>query len=472
MPMDFKALKVNEMRQTNMGRIYGLLLVLAALVSFANASAIGVEVSNGGFESGGMAGWKLEGATSQLAAIARNDTTITRSGRSSLVIESASPAQAMVASQTVLLHVGRAYRLSGWIKCQGVASDPASKYPTAVPACLSMESQPFTNHSSAIGGNADWTRVETLFIATRGKDRVRLHLGYNGNASGKAWFDDITLQEIDDIADVIPMETVRWFGDGYRYDDRGWIFVHIEGKPYERGYQYGRLVADEIVKYISKLSVQRNESDPAGGWRDLRFECDSLFLRGYDKEYLTEMKGIADGAANAGATYNGRELDLLDIVTINSVIDLGQLKRAMGVTPHDLTGESFLKAEEELNIDEESHKCSAFAATGPATADGQIVFGQIFMWSGYTGVHWNVITDIEPSEGYRLVYHTFPGGIHSGADFYINSAGLIIGETTVSQTPFEPDSTPQSNRIRKAAQYGASIDDIARRRTLDGTGGN
>ena len=40
--------------------------------------------------------------------------------------------------------------------------------------------------------------------------------------------------------------------------------------------------------------------------------------------------------------------------------------------------------------------------------DGKVVFGQIFMWNGYTGVHWNVITDVEPSDGYRLVYHTFP----------------------------------------------------------------
>lgn len=450
------------MRKTSIKNICGLFMTVAVIACCGNAAAVGVEVLNGGFESGGTTGWQLEGTTSQRAPIVRSDTTVAHLGSSSLMIESASPSQATVASVSVLLHVGRAYRLSGWIKCQGVESDPASKYPTAVPACLSMESQPFTNHSLAIGGSADWTRVETLFVATRSKDRVQLHLGYNGKASGKVWFDDITLEEVDDIADMIPMETVRWFGNGYRYDDRGWIFVHIEGKPYERGYQYGSLVGDEIVKYISKLAVRQNESDPAAGWRNLRFECDSLFLRGYDKEYLTEMKGIADGAAKAGAKYHDRELDLVDIVTINSVVDLGQLKEAMDVTPHGLTGESFLKAEEELNISEESHKCSAFAATGPATAGGQIVFGQIFMWSGYTGVHWNVITDIEPSKGHRLVYQTFPGGIHSGADFYINSAGLIIGETTVSQTPFEPDSTPQSNRIRKAVQYASSIDDVER----------
>jgi len=84
------------------------------------------------------------------------------------------------------------------------------------------------------------------------------------------------------------------------------------------------------------------------------------------------------------------------------------------------------------------------------------------MWSGYTGVHWDIICDVVPAEGNRLVYETFPGGIHSGADFYINSAGIMIGETTVMQTPFDSEGTPQSSRIRKAAQYAGSVDDVVK----------
>lgn len=434
-----------------------------ATVGLADGS---IEVINGGFEqvdAGGKAlGWHVDPHALQGGTTARPDTNVSHFGAHSLVIDSPAPGSALVTSNALEVRVGRVYRLSGWIRCQGVKSDPSSRYPTAVPACLSMESFPFTNHSPAVGGDADWTRVETLFIATRSRDRVRLHLGHNGTALGKAWFDDVRLEEVEDISEFIPMESVRWFRDGYRYDDRGWVFVHVEGAPYERGYQYGSLVADEIVAYISKLAIQRNAADPAAGWKTLRFESDALFLRGYDEEYLTEMKGIADGAAGAKAQYDGRPLDLLDIVTVNSAIDLGQLHDAMEVTPHALTGESFLAAEQEMQIKEENHKCSAFAATGPATADGQVVFGQLFMWSGYTGVHWNVICDIQPTDGYRLVYQTFPGGIHSGADFYINSAGIVIGETTTAQTPYEPDSTPQSNRIRKAAQYASSIDDVER----------
>lgn len=446
-------------------RRLGIILILTGSVGTV-ATGETVHVENGSFEQsrteGGAQGWVRVGDAPSNDARVERDPDVGHDGSASLTLFSKTPQSTTVVSDVVELRVGRAYRLTGWIKTEQVASDPMAKYPTAVPACVSMESQPFTNHSTAVGGDSDWTRVETLFIATRSKDRVQLHLGRNGAAAGRAWFDGVTVEAVQDIGELIPMETVRWFGNGYRYDDRGWIFVHVEGAPYERGYQYGHLVGEEIVQYMTKLAIQRNTDDPEAGWQDLRFECDSLFLRGYDEEYLTEMKGIADGAARADAKYDGRDVDLLDIVTINSVVDLGQLRRAMGVTPHALTGESFLKAEEELNITEEDHKCSAFAATGPATSNGEVVFGQIFMWSGYTGVHWNVITDLQPTQGHRLVYHTFPGGIHSGADFYINEAGIIIGETTVAQTPYEPDSTPQSNRIRKAAQYASSIDDVER----------
>ncbi len=441
-----------------------------AVVVLATASVVfaDVEISidNAGFErldpNGAVSRWGVDTKTLERGVSVSGTTDLFHGGVGSLVVTHEEPASTAVFSEPVQLQVGHLYRLSGWIRTAAVYSDPTAKYPTAMPACLTMTTFPFTNHSPTIGADTDWTRVERLFIATSSEDRVGLHLGYNGTASGTAWFDDIRLEEVEDIAEYIPFETVRWFGDGYRYDDKGWIFVHIEGEPYQRGYQYGYLLADEIAAYMDKLAVVQNEGDPAAGWKDLRFEADTLFLRDYDLEYLTEMRGIADGAVHAGAVFGDRPLDLLDIVTINSVIDIGQLHDAIEVTPTALTGESFMEIEREMQISESSHKCSAFVATGPATADGDVVFGQIFMWRGYTGVHWNVITDVEPSEGHRLVYQTFPGGIHSGADFYINSAGIVIGETTVAQTPFEPDSTPQSNRIRKAAQYAESIDDVER----------
>ena len=431
------------------------------------AMAAEIAVSNPGFEqlepSGTVIGWRLVDRSLQRGRLVRRRKR-SRSTAASAASDSTVKGHGTVTAESdpVALEVGKLYRLSGWIRTEGVVSDPMAKYPTAVPACLTMEALPFTIHSPSVGGDSDWFRVDLPFIATSASDRVRLHLGYNGTPAAPRGLTMCGSREVEDINEYIPLETVRWSGPGFRYDDQGWIFVHIEGEPYERGYQYGSLMPDEIVEYIRKLGVVQYGDDPEAGWDTIRFEADALFLRKYDDEYLTEMKGIADGAADAGGEAWGRPIDLRDIVAINSVVDIGQLYDALEVTPNSLTGQAFAAPDEELDIDVDQHKCSAFAATGPATRDGDIVFGQIFMWSGYTGMHWNVITDVEPSDGYRLVYHTFPGGIHSGADFYLNEAGIAFGETTVAQTPYEANSTPQSNRARKAAQYAASIDDVER----------
>jgi hypothetical protein len=418
---------------------------------------------NPGFEEAqaeGAKGWGLTPG-SQGARLERNATS-RASGQWSLRLE-ASPegAEATVRSEPVKLAVGQLYRLSGWIRAEGVKVDREARYPTALGACLSMESFPFTNASPQVAGTSA-RRVEVLFLAAASTDRVQLHLGRNGKAWGRAYFDDLKLEKVEDITTFIPLETVRWAGSGYRYDMGGWIFVHIEGEPYPRGRQYGELVANEIISYMTKIGHQKNLQDPAKGWAQMRLLSDALFLRKYDTEYLEEMKGIADGANKAGAKFKGRELDLLDVVTLNSLVDADYMESALRVTPGPLSGRQFRSGEDEAEHAGKGDHCSSFVATKSATKDGRFVMGQMFMWNGYTGVHWDVMVDVVPAKGHRLVYQTFPGGLHSGSDWYINGVGLVIGETTVGQTGFDPDGTPQSNRIRKAAQYASSIDEAAK----------
>ncbi|RJP72988.1 MAG: hypothetical protein C4539_02625 [Ignavibacteriales bacterium] len=427
-----------------------------------------VSINNPGFEkisSEGIAsGWQCSGPEVSTDKINYVD------GKTSIVINHKDWKQTVVISDEVNLIVGHIYKLSAHIKTESAVTDLYAQYPTPVAASVTMESFPFTNSPPSVGATKDWTKVEINFIATKSKDKVLLHFGYNGNAKGKAWFDEITLEEVTDISQFIPVETVRWFGHAYRYEDKGWIFVHIEGEPYKRGYQYGYLLADEIKMFTEKLAINWNSADPVRIWNESRFMVDATMLRKYDDEYLNEMKGIADGATKAGIKIFDRPIDFLDIVSINSSVDLDYMKDAMRVTPNPLTGKSFLANEDELEVKERLHKCSSFLANNSATKDGGIVFGQLFMWGGYTGYHWNVFVDVIPTEGNRLVYQTFPGGIHSGADFYINSAGIMLGETTVQQTPYNPEGTPQSNRIRKAAQYANNIDDVEKILTTKNNG--
>src|SRR6516225_9982962 len=41
----------------------------------------------------------------------------------------------------------------------------------------------------------------------------------------------------DESADFRPdPRSVQWYGPAYRYPQEGWVVLHIEGEPYERGY--------------------------------------------------------------------------------------------------------------------------------------------------------------------------------------------------------------------------------------------
>ena len=368
--------------------------------------------------------------------------------------------EATLASAPVALKVGELYRLSATLRTEGVKADALARYPTALGACLSMESFPFTNASQSVAGTSE-RRVSVLFLATSPSDRVQLHLGRNGKATGAAAFSAVTLEKVEDVTAFIPMQTVRWAGKGFRYEMGGWTFLHIEGAPYARGRQHGELMAEEIVRYITKLGVMKNAADPGQGWGDQRQLADALFFRKYDVEFLEEMKGIADGAVKAGAKFRGRDLDLLDIVTLNSAVDMSQLRDGLAHAAHPLSGRTFMTGEDEMARAGEGDHCSSFVATKAATKSGRFIFTQMFMWNGYTGTEWNVMLDVAPDRGHRFVMQTFAGGIHSGTDWYLNASGLVMGETTVGQTPFNADGTPQSNRIRKAAQYASGIDEAA-----------
>jgi len=366
--------------------------------------------------------------------------------------------EATFASGSVTLKVGELYRLSATIRTEAVKADALARYPTALGACLSMESFPFTNASQSVSGTLE-RKVSVLFLATSPTDRVQLHLGRNGKATGAATFSGVTLEKVEDVTAFIPMETVRWAGKGFRYEMGGWTFLHIEGAPYARGRQHGELMAEEIVRMMTKLGIQKDAADPAKAWAEKRQLADALFFRKFDVEFLEEMKGTADGVVKAGVKFKGRDLDLLDIVTLNSDVDADYLRSALLHTTNPLSGRSFTSADDEMDQAGKGDHCNSFVATKGATRSGRFIFTQMFMWGGYTGTEWNVMLDIVPEKGHRLVMQTFPGGIHSGTDWYINASGLVMGETTVGQTPYNPEGTPQSNRIRKAAQYATSIDE-------------
>ncbi len=258
---------------------------------------------------------------------------------------------------------------------------------------------------------------------------------------------------------------VQRYGPAYRYPQAGWIVLHIEGEPYERGVQHGRLLAPEIAAHVRCFAATQNPKSPTDGWKQTRTLVNALFLRRYDKEFLEEMRGIADGASAAGAKFDGRAIDVVDVVALNAWPELDTLDSALEATPTGLEGEIFKKpsdatAQPKPAPVEKPMRCSAFAATGPATKDGKIVFGHITMFSLYASSFYNVWLDVKPAKGHRVLMQTYPAGIQSGLDYYMNDAGILVSETTLRQTKFDVKGTAPPSRIRKALQYGDSIDKV------------
>jgi len=106
--------------------------------------------------------------------------------------------------------------------------------------------------------------------------------------------------------------------------------------------------------------------------------------------------------------------------------------------------------------------CSAFVATGSYTKDGRVVIAHN-NWTNYLdGARWTIAFDIAPAKGYRILMDGLPGVIHSGDDFGVNSAGIVITETTITAFHgYDMNGVPEFVRARKAMQYGYSIDEVA-----------
>jgi hypothetical protein len=56
----------------------------------------------------------------------------------------------------------------------------------------------------------------------------------------------------------------------------------------------------------------------------------------------------------------------------------------------------------------------------------------------------------------------FPGAVWSSQDYYQNDAGILLLETTIDQTPFDPTGEPLTTRARRAIQYSESIDEVVK----------
>jgi len=245
-----------------------------------------------------------------------------------------------------------------------------------------------------------------------------------------------------------PSQTDARLKSAYRKTaENGWTYVHLQGTPAEIGYQHGYLLAPEIADTLKVIQLE-SQHDNNREWQFFRDAAQKIMWPKIDQEYREELQGIADGAA-----AHGTKVDLWDVVAMNAFLEwpyyVKELEKQQGMKPPG-------------NLTVADH-CSAFVATGSYTKDGKVVIAHN-NWTGYLdGERWTVIFDIVPTNGHRILMDGMPGLIHSGDDFGINDAGIVITETTIgSFSGFDTNGIPEFVRARKAMQYSANIDDFAR----------
>lgn len=229
-----------------------------------------------------------------------------------------------------------------------------------------------------------------------------------------------------------------------RKDINGWHYITVQGEPYEIGFEHGYLLVDEFKDAIRVYTHMTLETMGM----DYSFFVEQAVKLHKDKipqEYLEEMQGMADGF-----TAGGFPTTLDDVIGWNAWMEL--------------TGYWWPQVAAQYSnnppMGPKGSHCTGFVATGSATVDGRPVIAHESFDDFWSGQYFNVCEMIKPAHGYAMKMQTIPGYISSMTDFYVNSAGLGITETTLAGfVGYDVDGIPEYVRSRKASQYAKTIDE-------------
>ena len=169
--------------------------------------------------------------------------------------------------------------------------------------------------------------------------------------------------------------------------------MDLRGEPYERGFQYGEACKSLVARMIEEQFYEEFKG---------RLTKDQLlrharkyepFIRDYSPEIAEELRGVAEGA--------GRPYD--EIVMINALEERDGFER---------------------------HHCTAFAATGDATKNGETYAGQ--SWDGIEKEWWDgdisLLFRVRRKNGPDVMDYTNPGILACAG---LNSHGITINWNTV-----------------------------------------
>lgn len=246
--------------------------------------------------------------------------------------------------------------------------------------------------------------------------------------------------------------------NGFKYEKNGWKYISIKGSPMERGIAHGKLLKHEIKECLKTMAW--NLFDSHGFKIDFFIKFSNfIFKKPLEEnfpEFFDEIKGIANGA----------DVDLDELILWNNVSSLDyalpKLKHYVNEMPElkEKYGDILNKLPEGGQMEGGAKdKCSAFMAVGDYTHDGKICCAHNSFDNFIDGQYFNIIIDIKPKKGHRILFQSAPGFICSFTDFFINSKGFIGTETTIGGFTSYDHKDPISCRIRNCMQYANTLDD-------------
>jgi hypothetical protein len=255
------------------------------------------------------------------------------------------------------------------------------------------------------------------------------------------------------------------------YEKNGWKYVSIKGAPRERGYAYGYACAKDFsdVQRILQFFIFESYGKHWDFFIKIINDEFKEMTQTTFHEFYEEMEGIAEGC-NA----NGCKTSVDEILAWNFYLSIPYwypywVETSSGENGSSGSHKSSMGPREGGGAKDH---CSAFIAVGKDwTEDGNIVVAHNSFCDFIDGQYFYIVLDIKPDKGHRMIMQTSPCWIWSGTDFFVTSKGIIGTETTIGGFLPYAKKYPIGYRIRKAMQYGNTLDDYVDI-LLDGNSGD
>ncbi len=232
--------------------------------------------------------------------------------------------------------------------------------------------------------------------------------------------------------------------------DTGKRVLHLEGGPYQMGFQQGYWLASGVYRMTHEYMVYvlENFGLSESSYEALRpalvATCHANELA-VPLEYRMEMLGVADGAQEQGydVTYD-------DVMLLNMGFDVLLSVAYPLATPLIALQEGGYG----LPLD-----CDAFVAYGNATADHGVLMGRDFMFTPHVFSEEALLIEYFPSNGSPFVSVTAPGFV--GVTSAMNANGIAIGMDMVPEIRTNPLAPGMGCLLtaRKVIQYSQELSD-------------